>query len=103
MNSKNHAGLALLIAGICLAPGFAAADGYRCGRKVVRTGDSLSRLVQVCGEPRLKSAGSSTVEVDGVPRKVRVERWHYKQGSRSLEHVVLIYRGRVAAIELGGR
>jgi len=43
------------------------------------------------------------VEVDGVARKVRVERWHYKRGSRSLEHVVLIHRGRIAAIELGRR
>jgi hypothetical protein len=103
MNSKKLAVLALSIAGICLFSELAVADGYRCGRKIVRTGDSLSRLVQVCGEPRLKSTGSSTVEVDGVARKVRVERWHYKRGSRSLEHVVLIYRGRIAAIELGRR
>ncbi|MEE4293405.1 MAG: DUF2845 domain-containing protein [Xanthomonadales bacterium] len=103
MNSKKLAVLALSVAGICLFSELVDADGYRCGRKIVRTGDSLSRLVQVCGEPRLKSSGSSTVEVDGVARKVRVERWHYKQGSRSLEHVVLIYRGRIAAIELGRR
>ena len=79
------------------------ADSYRCGRKIVREGDTVSRLLNVCGEPRYKDRGSSTIEVDGVRRKTRVQRWHYKKGSRDLERIILVYDGKIAAIEVGGR
>lgn len=79
------------------------ADSYRCGRKIVRTGDSAAQLLRVCGEPRFKSRGSGEIEIRGVPRKANVQRWHYKKGQRSLERVILIYRGKIAAIEVGGR
>jgi len=79
------------------------ADSYRCNRKLVRDGDSVSDLLRICGEPNFKGKGTETVEIKGVPRKVSVQRWHYRQNRRSLEHVVLIYRGKIAAIEVGGR
>lgn len=81
----------------------ADADSYRCGRKIVRDGDSVARLLQVCGEPLFKSSGNSRIEIEGLPKNVQVRRWHYKKGSRSLEHIVLIYKGEIAAIEVGGR
>lgn len=81
----------------------AEADSYRCGRKLVRDGDPVSRLIELCGEPRYKDSGSALVNVDGKRKSVRVQRWHYKKNSRSLERIILIYRGKVAAIEVGGR
>lgn len=81
----------------------ADADSYRCGRKIVRTGDSIAHLLRICGEPRLKTRGAGEVEIDGMSRSAQVQRWHYKRGQRSLERVVIVYRGRVAAIEVGGR
>ena len=81
----------------------AEADSYRCGRKLVRDGDSVAKLLAVCGEPRLRASGNGTIRVDGLKKKVSVQRWHYKKGSRALEHVVLIYKGRIAAIEVAGR
>ena len=92
-----------LLATLILLPTLAEADSYRCGRKIVRSGDPVSRLLELCGKPKRKDSGSETIEVSGVPRKVRVQRWYYKQGSRRLERVVLVYRGTVAAIEVGGR
>ena len=86
-----------------LMPALAEADSYRCGRKIVRSGDPVSRLLEVCGKPKRKDSGSETIEVSGVPRKVKVQRWYYKQGSRRLERVVFVYRGKIAAIEVGGR
>ena len=79
------------------------ADSYRCGRKIVRTGDSVAQLLRVCGEPRFKAGGSGKIEIGGVPKKVRVQRWHYQKGSRRLERIILIYKGKIAAIEVGGR
>ena len=81
----------------------ARADSYRCGRRIVRDGDSVGQLLAICGEPRFKDSASAMIKVDGVKKQVRVQRWHYKKGSRSLERIVLIYRGKIAAIEVGGR
>lgn len=78
------------------------ADSYRCSRKLVRDGDSVSDLLRICGEPHFKGKGTETVEIEGVPRKVNVQRWHYRKNRRSLEHVILIYRGKIAAIEIAG-
>ena len=93
----------ILLAASLLLTKVAEADSYRCGRKIVRTGDSVSQLLRVCGEPRLKTSGNGEVEIGGVRRKARVQRWHYKKGQRSLERIVLIYKGEIAAIEVGGR
>jgi hypothetical protein len=93
---------AALLAALMLPP-TAGADSYRCGRKVVRDGDTVERLLEVCGPPLRKTSGSETIEVSGVPRKARVSRWHYRMGARRLERVVLVYRGRIAAIEVAGR
>ena len=43
------------------------------------------------------------IRVDGERKKIPVQRWYYKTGNRSLEHVVVIHGERIAAIEVGGR
>jgi len=80
-----------------------SADSFRCGRKLVSVGDSAGGLVRVCGEPIHKDRGKETIKVNGVAKETSVERWYYKKSSRSLEHVIIIYKGRVAAVELGHR
>ena len=81
----------------------AVADSYRCGRKLVRSGDSISDLLRICGEPLYKGRGKETIKIDGVPRKAGVQRWYYRKNQRSLERIILIYEGKIAAIEMGGR
>lgn len=102
MNLKAFPSTFLLILSFAVVSD-AMADSYRCGRKVVRDGDSTSYLLKICGEPRFKDNGSSMIEVEGVRRKTRVQRWYYKKSSRSLEHIILIHGGKIAAIEVGGR
>jgi hypothetical protein len=96
---------ASLLAAVVLAASLAtaAADSYRCGRKLVRTGDTASDVLRVCGEPRYKDRGKETLRHQGSAQKLSVERWYYKKSRRSLEHVVLLHRGRVVAIEVGSR
>ena len=79
------------------------ADSFRCGRKLVSAGDSAGALVRVCGQPNHKDRGMETIGVNGVAKETSVERWYYKKNSRSLEHVVIIHKGRVAAVQLGHR
>jgi len=81
----------------------AAADSYRCGRKLIRTGDSSADVLRVCGEPTAKDRGRADVRDGGAMRNIPVERWHYKRSSRSLSRVVNIYRGRVVSIDVGRR
>jgi len=92
----------LLLAAIGLADG-AAADSYRCGRQLVRDGDAAARLLRLCGEPRRRDSGTETVMVDGAWGPQRVQRWYYRKNRRSLEYVVMLYRGRIVAIEAGRR
>lgn len=93
-------GLALLLA---LQFQEAAADSYRCGRKLIRSGDSPADVLRVCGEPQRKDRAHETIRVNGTTQSLPVERWFYRQGRRSLQHMVLIYRGKVVAIEASGR
>jgi hypothetical protein len=79
------------------------ADSYRCGRKLIQTGDSSRDVLRICGEPAHKDRGNEKIRLNGADRNTRVERWYYRKSRRSLEHVVLIHQGRVAAIEVVGR
>jgi hypothetical protein len=99
--SANAACLALALA--LLGATWVEADSYRCGRKLIRTGDSVGDVLRVCGEPLFKDRGEAKLRVDGVSKRVSVQRLHYRQGRRSLSHVVLIHKGRVVAIEIGSR
>ena len=80
-----------------------SADSFRCGRKLISTGDSTGDVIRVCGEPRHKNRGHEKIKVDGVFKNTNVERWYYKKSARSLEHIILIYKGRVSAVEVGER
>jgi hypothetical protein len=78
-------------------------DSFRCGRKLVHTGDTRGELLRVCGEPIHKDRGRAEVDVDGIMKNVSVERWHYKKSARSLAHVVILYRGNVEKVIVGNR
>ena len=81
----------------------ACADSYRCGRKLVREGDSTARLLELCGEPRFKDSGTEKIRIRGTHANKRVQRWHYKKSSRGLERIVLIYSGNIVGIKTGSR
>lgn len=78
-------------------------DSFRCGRKIVRTGDSSGELLRICGEPYHKERAKAELDVNGINKNVSVERWHYKKSRRSLEHIIVVYRGNVEEVIVGGR
>ena len=79
------------------------ADSFRCGRKIVRTGDSSGTLLRVCGEPLYREKGKARISSVGAGGNVSIERWHYKKSTRSLEHIIVIYQGKVREVIVGGR
>ena len=78
-------------------------DSFRCGRKLIRTGDTTADVLRVCGQPQARDRGQAEVRSHGVGTKQTVERWHYRRSGRSLPRIVNIHRGRVVSIEVGSR
>jgi hypothetical protein len=102
--TRKTPGVAVLCAAaLAVAATGAPADSYRCGRKLIRTGDTAAEVLRVCGEPRYRDRGKEALRLDGATQQLNVERWYYKQSGRSLEHAVLLHRGRVVAVEVGSR
>jgi len=102
MRSRTLERLAALVAALALAAPVAA-DSYRCGRRLVRDGDDVERLLRLCGEPGHRDRGTETLLLDGRFGPQRVERWYYRKNRRSLPYVVMVHRGRVVAIRVGRR
>jgi len=87
----------------CLGCQDLPADTFRCGQKVVRTGDSEAELLQRCGEPMERQSATEEIWLkDGLDR-VRVNRWYYKLSERRLQRVVVLYKGHVVEIRTGSR
>lgn len=84
---------------LCNWPGASAADGLRCGQKLVKDGDSVGRLIEVCGSPVHKTSGTVSLREAGRTRSVTVQQWYYERGRRGTA-VVSVRGGRVVAIEL---
>lgn len=101
--SPNTLRCLLLSAAFAVLADTAAADSYRCGRQLVKDGDPVERLRRLCGAPQRRDSGTETVMVDGAWGPQRVQRWYYRKNRRSLEHVVMVYRGKIVAIETGRR
>lgn len=93
----------LLVICLLLVSFSATADSYRCGRKLIRTGDTGAEVIRVCGSPWYKDRAKQLLTLPEGPRKVSVQRWFYKKNERALERMVLIYQGKVVGIEVGGR
>ena len=79
------------------------ADSFRCGRKVVRSGDSQSEVLAACGEPQRRESKQEALWLGSSQKNVPVKAWYYKRSSRKLERIVLIYQGKVVAVRTGGR
>jgi len=88
---------------LVMLPTTGNADSFRCGRKVISTGDSSRDLVEKCGDPQSRDSGQEEIWLNREQLNVRVERWHYKEGNSKLGRVVLVYRGEVVGVQTGNR
>jgi hypothetical protein len=66
------------------------ADSIRCGTNLVDAGDSVSDLFKKCGPPTFKQ----------TPREAGAETWWYNQGAARFMTKVVIFGGRITAIEV---
>ena len=77
----------------------AAADSFRCGRKIVKQGDSGSALVKKCGKPARKYSSKEVVNEQGRQSKVSVSNWVYER-SRKKDMIISIRSGTVIKIQV---
>ncbi|TBR37309.1 DUF2845 domain-containing protein [Dyella terrae] len=69
-----------------------ASDTLRVGSRVLVTGDSSARVVDLLGQPSTKQRGSSK-----PGRRAGTERWHYRRGQRIT--TISVAEGRVVHID----
>jgi hypothetical protein len=74
-----------LLAGLVPDRAFA----FRCGTSSVEAGDSVSDLFKKCGPPTYKQ----------IPRQTGAETWWYNRGSARFVTKVVIFGGKITAIE----
>ncbi|WP_266170592.1 DUF2845 domain-containing protein [Dyella subtropica] len=85
-----------------------ASDTLRVGNKVLTTGDSAARVVELLGKPTHKARGnkagsgkSSSAKHKGKkPEAKGGERWQYRRGSRTT--TITMVDGKVAHIDERG-
>ena len=90
----------LALSSLLVALAAPAQAGLRCDRDLVQVGESVARLVLVCGEPMLRQtiAVENTSTTEGI-----VEQWTYNFGPGTLLQIVTIEAGKVSKIEDGER
>lgn len=94
----------LMMAGMLLLPTeHLWADSFRCGQKLVRSGDDQSELLRICGDPIRKDSAQERVGSGSSQKTVKVQRWYYKSSGRKLERVVMIHEGKIIAVRTTGR
>ena len=89
----------LLISAAIMFSDYAVADSFRCGRKIVKEGDSGSELVRKCGKPARKFSSKATISEQGRQSKVSVSNWVYER-NRKKDMIVSIRSGTVIKIRV---
>jgi hypothetical protein len=95
----------MLVSGFCLLPwpGPIQADSMRCGRALLKSGDSVESLRQRCGQPLSRESTYASVRNVNQGKRTRMELWRYRPGRGSLEKRILVHNGSVVAIKIGSR
>lgn len=75
----------------------AEAGSFRCGTKLVKTGDSISRLVKACGQPSMKYKAKESTGSGSSRKTTGVTNWIYPRG-RKRNMVISISSGKVVRI-----
>lgn len=89
-----------LLLGLCvLYVSTSGADSFRCGRKLVKVGESSNALVKKCGSPTRKYSARATVSESGRQRETAVSNWVYERRGRR-DMIVSVRGGTVVRLEI---
>jgi hypothetical protein len=75
------------------------ADAFRCGRSLVKVGESNNALIKKCGNPARKYTSKERVNEGGRSSTVSVSNWVYgRKGKKDM--IVSIRGGTVVKIQV---
>jgi len=83
---------------VLLMAGNVAADSFRCGRSIVKVGDSTNMLLKKCGDPLRKFSSKQTVNDHGRQTLVSVSNLVYERNGKK-DIIVSIHNGAVLKIQ----
>lgn len=75
------------------------ADSFRCGRSLVKIGESNNALIKKCGEPARKYSSKETLVNRGRSSDVSVSNWVYERRGKN-DMVVSMRAGSIVKIEV---
>jgi len=75
------------------------AASFRCGRTLVKTGESTNALMKKCGSPARKYSSSETVVDHGRQQRVSVSNWVYERRGKK-DMIVSLRSGAVIKIQV---
>jgi hypothetical protein len=75
------------------------AESFRCGRKIVKPGDSGNTLIKKCGNPARKFSGKQSVFAQGRRSNVSVSNWVYKRHGKK-DMIISVRSGAVVKIQV---
>ena len=77
----------------------ATADSFRCGRSLLKAGESTNALIKKCGEPVRKFSSKERLVDAGHASVVGVSNWVYERRGKK-DMIVSIRSGAVVKIEV---
>jgi hypothetical protein len=89
----------LLVVLIILVSIPATADSFRCGRKVVKLGESSNALIKKCGNPVRKYSSKEVLNDQGHQKSLGVSNWVYERRGKK-DMIVSIRSGTVMKLQL---
>ena len=75
------------------------ADSFRCGRSLVKLGESSNALIKKCGDPLRKYSSKETVYEHGRQSTVGVSNWVYARKGKN-DMIVSVRSGAVIKIQV---
>ena len=89
----------LLIILSTLISGSVLADSFRCGRTLVKAGESINALIKKCGNPERKFSSKETINDHGHRKSVAVSNWVYERRGKK-DMIVSVQSGSVVKIKV---
>ena len=93
MNKLLFMFLAMVVSGnVC-------ADSFRCGRTLVKPGESVNALIKKCGTPLRKFSSKEMISDHGQRKSVGVSNWVYQRRGKK-DMIVSVQAGSVVKIQV---
>ena len=77
----------------------AVATSFRCGRMLVKVGESTNALMKKCGSPIRKYTSNETINDHGRVQRVGVSNWVYERKGKK-DMIVSLRSGAVIKIQV---